>query len=98
MTMHSRHLTGHAVDVAALLNNKLSWDFPLYEKIAGAFRQAAIDLSIPLTWGAVWDRSLNSLQNGLHSEVDAYRDRRKSIGKRAFLDAGHYELTWAEYL
>ncbi len=32
-TMHSRHLTGHAVDVDAFVNGAVSWDWPLYERI-----------------------------------------------------------------
>jgi peptidoglycan LD-endopeptidase CwlK len=29
-TMNSRHLTGHAVDLAPLIDGKVSWDWPLY--------------------------------------------------------------------
>jgi hypothetical protein len=31
-TMDSRHLTGHAIDIAAWMNGAISWDFGLYEK------------------------------------------------------------------
>ncbi len=40
-TMNSRHLTGHAVDVVAYIGSQVSWEWPLYEKIAAAFRQAS---------------------------------------------------------
>jgi peptidoglycan LD-endopeptidase CwlK len=50
-TMNSRHLTGHAVDVAALDRYKVSWALPLYAKIADAFKAAGAEMSIPVEWG-----------------------------------------------
>lgn len=32
-TMNSRHLTGHAVDIAPFVNGSVSWDWPLYYKL-----------------------------------------------------------------
>lgn len=40
-TMASRHLTGHAVDVVALVDGEVRWDWPLYPRIAAAFKAAA---------------------------------------------------------
>jgi peptidoglycan L-alanyl-D-glutamate endopeptidase CwlK len=54
-TMKSRHLTGHAVDLAALLGGQVRWDWPLYHKIAAAMKAAAKELGIPLEWGGDWD-------------------------------------------
>ena len=65
-TLNSRHLTGHAVDVAALIEGQVRWDWPLYGRIAGAFKAAARDLNIPLTWGGDWTR----LRDGPHFELD----------------------------
>lgn len=65
-TLNSRHLTGHAVDVAALIEGQVRWDWPLYGRIAGAFKAAATDLRIPLTWGGDWTR----LRDGPHFELD----------------------------
>lgn len=39
-TLKSRHLTGHAVDVAALVEGRVRWDWPLYARIAEAFKAA----------------------------------------------------------
>jgi peptidoglycan L-alanyl-D-glutamate endopeptidase CwlK len=50
-TMNSRHLTGHAVDVAALDRYKVSWALPLYRKIAEAFKAAGEELGVPVEWG-----------------------------------------------
>lgn len=65
-TLKSRHLTGHAVDVAALVDGQVRWDWPLYGRIAEAFKGAARDLGVPLTWGGDWTR----LRDGPHFELD----------------------------
>jgi peptidoglycan L-alanyl-D-glutamate endopeptidase CwlK len=65
-TLNSRHLTGHAVDVAALVDGKVRWDWPLYGRIAAAFKAAARDLDVPLIWGGDWPR----LRDGPHFELD----------------------------
>lgn len=64
-TLNSRHLTGHAVDVAALLHGKASWDWPLYTKIAKAFKQAAEELQLEIEWGGDWTR----LRDGPHFQL-----------------------------
>ena len=65
-TLNSRHLTGHAVDVAALVEGQVRWDWPLYPRIAKAFRGAAADVGVPLIWGGDWPR----LRDGPHFELD----------------------------
>lgn len=55
-TMNSRHLTGHAVDVVALLDGAVRWDWPLYDRIAKAFKAAAKAEGVPLEWGGDWPR------------------------------------------
>jgi len=65
-TLRSRHLTGHAVDVAALIEGQVRWDWPLYGKIAQAFKAAAADLKTPLIWGGDW----KTLRDGPHFELD----------------------------
>lgn len=65
-TMKSRHLTGHAVDVAAMVDSAVRWDWPLYARIAKAFKQAAIELEAPLVWGGDW----RSFRDGPHFELD----------------------------
>lgn len=64
-TMRSRHITGHAVDVVALVGNGISWQFPLYIKISEAFKQAARELDIPIKWGGDW----KSLRDGPHFQL-----------------------------
>jgi peptidoglycan L-alanyl-D-glutamate endopeptidase CwlK len=65
-TLNSRHLTGHAVDVAAVVDGQVRWDWPLYPRIAAAFKAAARDLGVPLCWGGDW----KTLRDGPHFELD----------------------------
>jgi peptidoglycan L-alanyl-D-glutamate endopeptidase CwlK len=53
-TMNSRHLGGNAIDYAALVNGKISWNAKLYPAIAKAFKQAAKELKTPIIWGGDW--------------------------------------------
>lgn len=55
-TLKSRHLTGHAVDVAALVGGKVRWDWPLYGQIATIVKDAANDLNLPIEWGGDWKK------------------------------------------
>lgn len=64
-TVHSRHLTGHAVDLAALVDGQVRWDWPLYDHIAVAMKTAAKELDVPLTWGGDWYR----FRDGPHFEL-----------------------------
>jgi len=63
-TMNSRHITGHAVDLAAYVNG-IRWDWPLYEKIAKAMKQAAYELNIKIEWGGDW----KSFKDGPHFQL-----------------------------
>lgn len=53
-TMNSRHLTGHAVDVAAIVNGIADWHPQLYHHIADAFLSESAKLNIPVIWGGNW--------------------------------------------
>ncbi len=50
-TLKSKHLTGHAVDLGALVNGVVSWDKEPYYKIEKAMKQAAQELNIKVRWG-----------------------------------------------
>lgn len=64
-TLNSRHLTGHAVDLIALMGGDVRWDWPLYHKIAAAMKQAAKELNIPLEWGGDW----KTFKDGPHFQL-----------------------------
>lgn len=53
-TLNSRHLTGHAVDLAPMLDGKVSWDWPLYHRLAKIVKAAAAAENVPLQWGGDW--------------------------------------------
>lgn len=64
-TMNSRHLTGHAVDLAAWVGRELRWDWPLYHKIAEAMKSAAAELGVSIKWGGDW----KVFKDGPHFEL-----------------------------
>ena len=55
-TMRSRHLTGHAVDLAAKVGNEVRWDWPLYHKLASAMKRAAHEVGVQIEWGGDWTK------------------------------------------
>lgn len=55
-TMNSRHLTGHAVDLGAMVSGTVRWDWPLYYKVADAMKKAAAELNVPIEWGGDWKK------------------------------------------
>ena len=65
-TMRSRHLTGHAVDIAVLVDGKITWEFPKYQIVADHIKVVAQKLSIPIVWGGDW----TSFKDGPHFELD----------------------------
>jgi peptidoglycan L-alanyl-D-glutamate endopeptidase CwlK len=64
-TLKSRHLTGHAVDLAATVTGQVRWDWPLYSKLAKAMKAAAKAEKVPITWGGDWV----SFKDGPHFEL-----------------------------
>jgi peptidoglycan L-alanyl-D-glutamate endopeptidase CwlK len=65
-TLKSRHLTGHAVDVVALVDGEVRWDWPLYRKIADAIKADAILLNVRVQWGGDW----KTFKDGPHFQLD----------------------------
>lgn len=54
-TMNSRHLTGHAVDIAPYVAGEVSWHWPHYHALAAHIKKAARDLGVPIEWGGDWE-------------------------------------------
>ena len=81
-TLNSRHLTGHAIDVAPY---PLTWEWEYFYPIADAFRKACQELDIPLRWGGNWRvndlRKWNGTAELLHEKYPG-----------DFPDAPHFEL------
>jgi len=64
-TLNSRHLTGHAVDLAPMIGGTVSWDWPLYYRLAKVVKAAAEHEDVPITWGGDWE----NFKDGPHWEL-----------------------------
>lgn len=53
-TLNSRHLTGHAVDLCAWVDNDLEWGAPEHDQVAKAMKAAAAELGVEIQWGGDW--------------------------------------------
>ncbi len=53
-TMKSRHLDGHAVDLAPMIDGEVRWDWPLYHHLADVVKAAASAEVVPVEWGGDW--------------------------------------------
>lgn len=64
-TMNSRHLTGHAVDLAIVVGGEVRWDWPLYSKLSNSMKEAAKQVGVPIEWGGDW----TSFKDGPHFQL-----------------------------
>jgi peptidoglycan L-alanyl-D-glutamate endopeptidase CwlK len=64
-TLRSRHLTGHAVDLACTIKGHVRWDWPLYDRIAKRMKAAAKAENVLLEWGGDWV----SFKDGPHFQL-----------------------------
>lgn len=64
-TLNSRHLTGHAVDLAPMVGGTVRWDWPLYHQLAVIVKDAAKAENVPITWGGDW----RTFKDGPHWEL-----------------------------
>lgn len=85
-TLDSRHITGHAVDLAAKVNGEITWELKWYGHVAAAMAAAALELSQPVRWGGTWkELPANTSPDDLYKAM-------KSRPKGSFVDAGHFEI------
>jgi peptidoglycan L-alanyl-D-glutamate endopeptidase CwlK len=97
-TLNSRHLTGHAVDLAPLVGTDVSWDWKHFYPMADAIAHAARKEGIPLIWGGAWARTVQDWPKGSAKQAqDAYVAERRAAGRKPFLDGPHFELPVAVY-
>lgn len=93
-TMDSKHLTGHAVDLMAYINGRVSWELNLYDNIADAMKQAAIEKNVAIKWGAAWNVQDIRLWRGTMAEAMMYYiDERRRQNRRPFIDGPHFEIS-----
>lgn len=71
-TLNSRHLTGHAVDIAPVIEGKVPWnDWRRFEMLADSMKSSAQELNIALIWGGDW----KTFKDGVHFELANNRDQ-----------------------
>lgn len=87
------HVDGRAVDLMAYIDDRGSWELNLYDNIADAMKQAAIEKNVPLRWGAAWNVPDIRLWRGTMEEaMNYYIDERRKQNKRPFIDGPHFEM------
>ena len=64
-TMNSYHITGHAVDIAPLVDGKVTWDWKYYNQLAPVIKQVAKELGVNVTWGGDW----KNFKDGPHWQI-----------------------------
>lgn len=64
-TMKSRHLTGHAVDLYAIVDGAVSWEWKYYSKISESVMKSAKELGVDVEWGGNW----KTIKDGPHFQL-----------------------------
>lgn len=64
-TLRSRHLTGHAVDLAVKVGDEIRWDWPLYAELAEVVKRSARQEGVTIEWGGDW----RSFKDGPHFQL-----------------------------
>jgi peptidoglycan L-alanyl-D-glutamate endopeptidase CwlK len=95
-TMNSKHLPqadghSHAVDLVAWRAGSLRWDLESNLPVARAMQRASRELRVPVRWGGAWV-TLADASDDLEDVVAAYVHRRRTAGRRPFVDAFHFEI------
>lgn len=92
-TMKSKHLEGRAVDLMAYINGRGCWELNVYDDIADAMKQAAIEADVGLVWGAAWNvDDIREWEGSMEEAMNYYIDTRREQGRRPFIDAPHFQL------
>ena len=93
ISVGGKHVEGKAVDLMAYVGNRGSWELNLYDNIADAMKQAAIENNVAVRWGAAWNVGDIRMWRGTMEEaMNYYIDTRRKQNKRPFIDAPHFEL------
>ena len=90
-TMNSNHITGKAVDLAPLVNGKVSWDIKYFYEIAEAMRKACKELKVRIRWGGCWEY-LNDSNIDCKTMVENYSKAKKAKKQTPFIDCPHFEV------
>lgn len=97
-TMKSKHLAdeegfGRAVDLMAYVNGRGCWELNVYDEIADAVKESAIEADVAVRWGCAWHiANICDFDGSMEAAMNEYIDLRRSENRRPFLDAPHFEL------
>lgn len=92
-TMKSKHLEGNAVDLMAYVDGRGCWEASVYDEIADAMKAGAIEVGLPVRWGAAWTvPDIREWDDSMEAAMNSYVDTRRSEGQRPFIDAPHFEI------
>lgn len=89
-TMNSRHITGHAVDLGAWVGT-VRWDMGLYYQICDSAIGVCREYGYAIRWGGAWTR-LDLTKMSASDLTAKYATECRERGKKAFIDAPHFEL------
>ena len=53
-TLNSQHIVGRAVDIAPIVNGKVSWRWSDFTELIECAKTCASDMSLPMTFGYDW--------------------------------------------
>lgn len=81
-TLDSKHLTGHAVDVAVLQNGVATWNSRVYTDFANSVAHVAMRHGVNIRWGGSWKWIA-----GPKSTMETNR-----FAPARFFDGPHFEL------
>lgn len=63
--INSRHLSGHAIDIAVYAYGAPTWDIEYYKAVADVFKAVGEELGVPVEWGGDW----TTLVDGPHFQL-----------------------------
>ena len=66
LTLLSRHITGHAIDLMVYVEGKGTWELKYYTQVTNHIKQKAKELDIEIICGIDW----RSLVDGPHVELN----------------------------
>ena len=96
-TMKSKHLEGRAVDLVAYVGTNVCWELNVYDDLANAVAEAASNQKVKIRWGAAWHIKdiAKWWEEGktMEDAMNEYIDKRRSQGRRPFIDGPHFELS-----
>lgn len=91
-TLNSKHLVGKAVDLAPLINGKISWEQKDFYPLVECMRKACIELNINIRWGGAWTVLNTTNDTDPKSMIEAYSAKKRQLKQTPFIDCPHFEL------